>query len=116
MENRYVVYNGKKYAFDLNKIKDFCLTSDKERGRETEIIETFELESGVPTLAAKTNRELKSAGNPQNDTIIYDMIKLFITTLLGNDMPVMEEEIVLDFATTLSLNTMLEMGFLIEIN
>ena len=120
-DNRYVVYGGKQYAFNLQKIKEFCLLSDKETGKESEVVENFEIdaEQEIPKLTSKTSRTLKGTGNPQNDTIVYDMMKLFITTLLTNDTPVLgedlEDEIALDFGCSLALNTMLDAGFLYEI-
>jgi hypothetical protein len=113
------VMGGKKYAFDLEKIKNYCLTSDKEKGGEVEVMEVHEPnERGVLELASKTVHEIKSTGNPQNDTIMYDLIKSFVMLLLSSEIKGHEEAEVLssmDFATRLSFNTMVNMGFLIEI-
>ena len=104
-----VVFNGRKYAFDLNKVKEFCLVSDKEKGGEVEIVEMYEpMTSGAMTTTNRTVRELKSQGNPQNDTINYDLVKLFITTVLTT-----ENE--LDYATKMAFNTLLQMGIIYEI-
>ena len=116
MSNTFCTIDGKKYAFNLQKIKDFCLTSDKEKGGEVEVMEVHEPNtSGVLELASKTVHEVKSSGNPQNDTIMYDLIKLFVVTLLDSEIKGKHEAEVfsqMDFATGLSFNTMLEMGFI----
>lgn len=113
------VIGNKKYAFDLEKIKNFCLTSDKEKGGEVEVMEVHEPNStGVLELASKTVHEVKGTGNPQNDTIMYDLIKSFVVTLLSTEIKGYKEAEVMssmDFSTRLSFNTMINMGFLIEI-
>ncbi len=120
--NRFYNINGRKYAFDLEKIKKFCLLSDAQRNTETEIIENYVMNDDSPVLDSKTTRDVKSTGNPQNDTIVYDLVKLFIGTILNNDIPLFLEgtndrdsNVELDFASGLAMNTMLEMGFLYEI-
>lgn len=117
--NTLVVIGDKKYAFDLEKIKNFCLTSDKEKGGEVEVMEVHEPNSvGVLELSSKTVHEVKGTGNPQNDTIMYDLIKAFIVSILSCEINTHNEVEVLssmDFATRLSFNTMIRMGFLIEI-
>ena len=115
-----VIIGNKKYAFDLSKIKDFCLMSDKEKGGEVEIMEVHEPnERGNLTLSSKTVHEVKGTGNPQNDTIMYDLIKVFIVTLLNSEIDVNSPEKTvishMDFATRLAFNTLIEMGFLYEI-
>ena len=115
-----VIIGNKKYAFDLSKIKDFCLMSDKEKGGEVEIMEVHEPnERGNLTLSSKTVHEVKGSGNPQNDTIMYDLIKVFIVTLLNSEIDVNSPEKTvishMDFATRLAFNTLIEMGFLYEI-
>ncbi len=117
--NTLFVIGDKKYAFDLEKIKTFCLTSDKEKGGEVEVMEVHEPDDrGVLALASKTVHEIKSTGNPQNDTIMYDLIKSFVVSLLSAEINGHKEEDVLasmDFSTRLSFNTMITMGFLVEV-
>ena len=120
--NRFYVINGRKYAFDLEKIKKFCLVSDSQRNTENEVIENYVMDEDGPVLDNKTVRDVKSSGNPQNDTIIYDLLKLFIATLLNQEVPMFLEgvdrpdsNIALDFASSLAMNTMREMGFIYEI-
>ena len=113
---------GRQYAFDLEKIKKLCITSNKESGGEVEIMEVHEPDNkGILQLASKTVHEVKSTGNPQNDTIVYDMVKLFIVSVLsceakvgdkGNEVAVLDQ---IDFGTRLAFNTLLEAGLLYEI-
>lgn len=114
---------GQRYAFDLEKIKKLCITSDKESGGEVEIMEVHEPDNkGILQLASKTVHEVKSTGNPQNDTIVYDMVKLFIVSLLsceakieggkGGEIAVLDQ---MDFGTRLAFNTLIEAGLLYEI-
>lgn len=118
MDDRFVVYNDKKYAFDLNKIKKFCVVSDKETGKETEVIEAYELDTDeTMKMTSKTCRDVKGAGNPQNDTIMYDLVKMFILPLVTNEQTFLADgaTITSEFSIALCINTMLEMGFLYEI-
>lgn len=118
-ENTLYVIGDKKYAFDLEKIKNFCLTSDKEKGGEVEVMEVHEPDgNGVLSLASKTVHEVKGTGNPQNDTIMYDLIKSFVVSLLDTDIRgTFAQEVVgsMGFSTKLAFNTMINMGFLIEV-
>lgn len=117
-EDRFLVYQDKKYAFNLAKIKQFCVVSDKETGKETEVIEAYELDNDdTMKMTSKTCRDVKGAGNPQNDTIMYDLVKMFILPLVTNEQTFLADgaTITSEFSIALCLNTMLEAGFLYEI-
>lgn len=110
----YTIY-GKKYAFDVNKIKDICVESSNDVDAENEITTTYEKdETGKLDISGKLIREIKSGSNAQNGMIIYDVIKLFITRLLEN-AEIMTENVPIDFSTSLALNTLINCGILIEI-
>ena len=85
MENKPYVYIGNKiYAMNLQKIADFCLVSDKLKNKESEVTEGYEVtDENGPELVSKVVREIKTNGNPQNDTIKYDLIRIFIDTVLA---------------------------------
>ena len=116
--NMFVV-DEKKYAMDLEKIKNFCLTSDKERGGQIEVMEVQEPgDNGLLGVVSKTVHEVKGTGNPQNDTIAYDLIKLFIVTLLDTDVKydgLLTKEN-MSIGMRLAFNTMLQAGLIYEIN
>lgn len=119
MNNDYVItYNGKCYALNLDVLKQVCFISDGQKTKETEITETYGLtNNGDFEIVAKETKEMKGSGNPQNDMIIYDIIKLLITGLLTNNVipDDEEDEIPMDFATALAFNTCLRCGILIEV-
>ena len=116
VEPGYITFAGRKYAFDLDAIKKFCLISSDQNGKETEVTEGYDADdNGALTLSSKILREVKSNGNPQNDMIIYDVVKLFIMRLLENESKEHEFECDIDFSTALAINTMLKWKLLIEI-
>lgn len=114
-DNYFVTIYGKKYAFDMNKIKDICVESSNDEDAENEITTTFEKDdNGNLEISGKLIREIKSGSNAQNGMIIYDVIKLFIIRLMDNS-EIMKEGIEVDFSTSLALNTLINCGILIEI-
>lgn len=117
-KNNMFVLNGKRYAMDIVKIKNFCLTSDKEKGGQVEVMEVQEPgDNGLLGVVSKTVHEVKSTGNPQNDTIAYDLIKLFIVTLLDTDVKYDVNTLDnMSIGMRLAFNTMLEAGLIYEIN
>ena len=113
--NYFVTIYGKKYAFDMNKIKDICVESSNDEDAENEITTTFEKDdNGNLEISGKLIREVKSGSNAQNGMIIYDVIKLFIIRLMDNS-EIMKENSEVDFSTSLALNTLINCGILIEI-
>ena len=114
-DNCFVTIYGKKYAFDMNKIKDICVESSNDEDAENEITTTFEKDdNGNLEISGKLIREIKSGSNAQNGMIIYDVIKLFIIRIMDNT-EIMEEHSEVDFSTSLALNTLINCGILIEI-
>lgn len=114
-DNYFVTIYGKKYAFDMNKIKDICVESSNDEDAENEITTTFEKDdNGNLEISGKLIREIKSGSNAQNGMIIYDVIKLFIIRLMDNS-EIMKEDSEVDFSTSLALNTLINCGILIEI-
>lgn len=113
--DKYISFNNKKYAMNLERIKEICLTPSTENGaREVEITQVYEPDSsGDYTIASRVEHETKVSKTPQNDMIVYDFVKLLIISLLENDN--VEESFQYDFGTTLALNTLLSWGILEEI-
>ena len=109
----YITVDGKSYAFDLKAIEKFCLKSSGEKDVENEITETYERDDDGLAISGKIVREIKTNGNPQNDMIIYDIIKLFIIRLLDNASTMGELQV--DFSTSLALNTLIKWKLLVEI-
>ena len=119
----FFVYDGRKYAFDLFKIKSLCLISDGQVQKETEITEAYEYTDGESSLANRIERELKTPGNVQNDTIMYDLIKSFMTPILTCEIPALDNKcdkeedgaVYLDIATAISFNTLLDAGLIKDV-
>lgn len=114
-KGKYFEFKGKKYAFDLNKLKEVCLTSSKDGvNKEIEISQAYETnEDGNLTLSNKVEHETKIFGNQQNDMIIYDVVKVLVIALLENSQD--EENFTMDFGTCLTMNTLILWGILIEV-
>ena len=108
----YLVFKGKKYAINLSKLKEVCLFSNGEIGqREFEISQAYEAnENGDLSMSSKIEHETKISGNPQNDMIVYDIVKMMILSLLENTAT--EDAFKNDFATCLSVNTLVSWGVL----
>ena len=102
--------DGKAYSFNMEQIERFLNYSEKVTVKETEILDSFE--SGIAT--GKTVRELTTPGNPQIDSIRYDMVKTLIVQIIT-----FEENIgdinELPFGMKIAVNTMIRFGFLEEI-
>lgn len=118
LENYYVTIYGKKYAFDVNKIKEICIeSSNDDDDSENEITTTYEKnDDGSLEISGKLIREVKTGNNTQNGMIVYDVIKLFIMRLLENtEVITRTTRPSIDFSTSLALNTLIKCGILVEI-
>jgi hypothetical protein len=114
--SKYITFNGKKYALNLDKLKEVCLTPSSEYGaKEMEITQVYEPDTtGDFSISSRVEHETKTNKTPQNDMIIYDIVKLLILSLLENNN--IEENFQYDFSTTFALNTLLKWGVAEEIN
>lgn len=113
---KFISFNGKKYAFNLERLKEVSLTPSSENGaREIEITQVYEPDGGGDyTISSRVEHETKVSKTPQNDMIVYDFVKLLIISLLENEG--VEENFQYDFGTALAVNTLLSWGILEEIN
>ena len=113
---KYFSFKGKVFVIDIDKFKSVCTPYTKEWGtREYEISQVYErTENGEMDLSSKVEHETKGNGNPQNDMIVYDVVKMLIVSLLENDK--IEEEFDFDFGTTFALNTLISWGVIKEIS
>ena len=67
MEIKYITFNKKKYAFNLEKLKEVCLTSSDKGGRELEITQVYEpLEDGEMVISSRVEHETKVSKTLQN--------------------------------------------------
>ena len=113
---KYITFKGKKYVIDLDRFRSVCTPiSTNFDTREYEISQVYEPdERGELNISSKVEHETKGAGNPQNDMIVYDVVKMLIVSLLENDKT--EKEFDYDFGTAFALNTLISWGVIIEIN
>lgn len=114
-KDKYFGFCGKKYALNLDKLKEVCLTSSKDDiNKEYEISQAYEPDDdGNLVISNKVEHETKVYGNQQNDMIIYDVVKVLVIALLENNQD--EENFTMDFGTCLTLNTLINWGILIEV-
>ena len=116
-EGGYIEWGGRIFVLNLNKFKEVCTPKVSELGtREYEISQVYgsdDDDEGEFKLQSRVEHETKGAGNPQNDMIVYDIVKMLILALLENDKP--KKEFEYDFGTTFAINTLLNWGVLEEI-
>lgn len=113
MKNDTIEFSGKKYILDIDAIMKWCLNSNNTPTKETEINEGYDTnDDGELVMLTKVIRESK-AGNIQDDTVRYDFIKILLTPFLGEIMTM--EDITESFSYTMLFNTLIKMGFLVEI-
>ena len=102
---------GSKYYFDVEKICQYINYSDKTDVKELEILDTYEEGKNV----GKTVRELTTPGNAQIDNIKYDLIKTLLIQIITYEGEVVALEDI-PFGTKLAFNTLIQEGFLVEVN
>ena len=114
--NDAIAYNGLEYVFDMGKICQFVIYSDKTSSKEHEVLDNYEINDGNKIeLVSKSVRELSGRGNEQIDNIKYDFIKMFIDLILTyNEYPRQLDE--LPFGVKIAFETLINEEFLIPIN
>lgn len=115
MEKRYFSYNGRTFYIDIDKIIEFCLKSEDKSVRDSEITEGYEKlteESNVLTLTSRVIRENTGTSNPQNDMITYDIFKMILSIILGQDAASNPE---MNVSYIIAFNTLMQMGVIVEI-
>jgi hypothetical protein len=114
--SKYISFNGKKYAFNLEKLKEVCLTSSSEHtGKEIELTTVYEpTHDGDYAIASKVEHETRVNKTLQNDMIIYDFVKMFTVSLLEENTN--EKEFNHSLSTVIAINTLISWGILEEKN
>lgn len=115
MEKKYFSYNGRTFYIDIDKIIEFCLKSENKNVRDSEITEGYEKltdESNVLTLTSRVIRENTGTSNPQNDMITYDVFKMILAVILGQDATSDPE---LNVSYIIAFNTLMQMEMIVEI-
>ena len=114
MDNKYFYINGKVYYLDIQKMIDFCLISENKNVRDNEITEGYEKlsdETNVLTLTSRVIRETSGVSNPQNDMITYDLFKMCLSILLGQEAG---DAYKFNISFAIAFNTLVELEVLKE--
>ena len=106
--------NGKAYALNLQKICDFISKAVNKDVKETEILDSYNFEGKKKEISGKTIRELSTVGNGQ-EPIVYDLIKTVIIQVIAFDAVEDIDFEELPFGTKIAFNTLINEGFLIEV-
>lgn len=118
-EHLFVSPDGRKWGVNIDKFTKICLTSDKEKSKDTEITEGYEkTEEGALIQTSKIVREVNSQGNMQNDTIRYDLLKTLLNVVLDKNVMAfgnLDAEQQFDFSFNLAFNTLLNLEIIYEI-
>jgi len=111
----YVRYDNKIFIVNVDALIKYCLVSEEKNIRDNEITEGYERlseDSDLLTLTSRVIRENTGASNPQNDMITYDVIKMFLTIILGQS----DDDHPFDnISFAVAFNSLAHLGFLIEI-
>ena len=89
--------------YDINKIMEFVFENDTNRTNDVEITETYiyDEEQDKSVLESKQVRETKLNDYTGQNTIRYDLVKMFIDTLNG-----VEDMKLMTLGENITLNTM----------
>lgn len=143
MNKKYISFNHKYYAFDMERVMAFCSAStNEEKNIETTITHVYDdsindndgisrektIFNPVTKTAITVNkpiskevREVKSNCNGNFNSIRYDFIKLIINTIIEtqvyNDgtLVIQEDETDLSLGQKLCFNTLIKENLLVEI-
>lgn len=101
------------YFFDINKITEFVFGNPNDKTSEVEITENyvFDNEKGTMVPSTREVREVKVNDYTGQNTIRYDMVKMFIDILDS-----IEDENIMTVGQNITLNTMKAYELIRDIN
>ena len=105
--------NNSPYIFDINKITEFVFGNPNDKTNEVEITENFIYDKDSKSMIPNTRevKEVKVNDYTGQNTIRYDMVKMFIDILDS-----IEDEKVMSMAQNITLNTMKAYELIKDIN
>lgn len=100
------------FIYDINKISEFVFGNENERTNDVEITETYiyDNEQEKMVLDSKQVKEVKLNDYTGQNTIRYDLIKMFIDTLDG-----VEDPKIMSLGENITFNTMQAYGLIKDI-
>jgi hypothetical protein len=105
--------NNSPYIFDINKITEFVFGNPNDKTSEVEITEQYVYDEKDKTMIPNTRevKEVKVNDYTGQNTIRYDMIKMFIDILDS-----IEDEKIMTMAQNITLNTMKAYELIKDVN
>lgn len=105
--------NNSPYIFDINKITEFVFGNPNDKTNEVEITEQYVYDEKSKTMIPNTRevKEVKVNDYTGQNTIRYDMVKMFIDILDS-----IEDEKIMTMGQNITLNTMKAYGLIKDVN
>lgn len=105
--------NNSPYIFDINKITEFVFGNPNDKTNEVEITEQYVYDDDTKTMIPNTRevKEVKVNDYTGQNTIRYDMVKMFIDILDS-----IEDEKIMTMGQNITLNTMKAYELIKDVN
>lgn len=105
--------NNSPYIFDINKITEFVFGNPNDKTNEVEITEHFIFDKENNKMIPNTRevKEVKVNDYTGQNTIRYDMVKMFIDILDS-----IEDEKIMTMGQNITLNTMKAYELIKDVN
>ena len=105
--------NNSPYIFDINKITEFIFGNPNDKTNEVEITEQYVYDDDTKTMIPNTRevKEVKVNDYTGQNTIRYDMVKMFIDILDS-----IEDEKIMTMGQNITLNTMKAYELIKDVN
>lgn len=113
---RFVNFEGRCYAVDFDRMVEVCtIDTQKPRRDEVEISNVYDRDDDDELkVSQKIEREMMRSATSQNEIMLFDIVKLMMMSLIGDEFP--EEAFAWTFGTALSFNTLLNLGVIYELD
>ena len=105
--------NNSPYIFDINKITEFVFGNPNDKTNEVEITEQYVYDKDSKSMIPNTRevKEVKVNDYTGQNTIRYDMVKMFIDILDS-----IEDPAVMTMGQNITLNTMKAYELIKDVN
>lgn len=105
--------NNSPYIFDINKITEFVFGNPNDKTNEVEITEQYVYDKDSKSMIPNTRevKEVKVNDYTGQNTIRYDMVKMFIDILDS-----IEDEKIMTMGQNITLNTMKAYELIKDVN